>query len=137
MALIVDSSVAIAWAIDTQANPMTRAALVAAIDSGFVAPHHFPIEVAHNLLRAERRDRASRNEIDMFLLDFHRLDMRLDDPIDRNRFGAIITLGRRYMLSAYDAAYLELALRVAWPLATRDQALAGAVTKAGATLFTA
>lgn len=135
MALIVDSSVAVAWAIDTQADSMTRAALLAAIDGGFIAPHHFPIELAHNLLRAERRDRASRNEIDLFLLDFHRLEMRLDNPLDRERFDAIMTLARRYMLSAYDAAYLELALKSALPLATRDKALAEAVTKSGATLF--
>jgi predicted nucleic acid-binding protein len=74
------------------------------VPGGFIAPHHFPIGLAHNLLRAERRDRASRNEIDLFLLDFHRLEMRLHNPLDRERFEAIMTLGCRYMLSAYDAA---------------------------------
>jgi predicted nucleic acid-binding protein len=137
MALIVDSSVAVAWAIDTQANELTRASLVAVIDEGFVAPHHFPIEVAHNLLRAERLHRASRNEIDIFLLDLKKLSMRLDEPIDLERLDQVVTLGRRYMLSGYDAAYIELALRTGLPLATRDAALAAAAEKADVVLFTA
>ena len=41
------------------------------------------------------------------------------------------------MLTAYDAAYLELALRMTMPLATRDKAMAQAAAKAGAKLFSA
>ena len=136
MALIVDASVAVAWAIETQATALTRASLIAATAEGFLAPHHFPIEVAHGLLRAERHERASRNEIDVFLLDLKRMEMRLDEPIDLDRLNAVVTLGRRYMLTGYDAAYLELAMRTGLPLATRDSALATAAKRAGANMFT-
>jgi predicted nucleic acid-binding protein len=44
-------------------------------------------------------------------------------------------LARRYGLSSYDASYLELALRVAQPLATRDQAFYRAAQKAGVRHF--
>lgn len=135
MALIVDASVAVAWAVDTQADPLTRAALATAAVEGFFAPHHFPVEVAHGLLRAERHERASRNDIDIFLLDLKTMKMKLDDPTDLNRLDTILTLGRRHMLTGYDAAYLELALRNTLPLATRDKALAQAAAKAGAKLF--
>jgi len=40
-------------------------------------------------------------------------------------------LASRHGLSAYDAAYLELALRRGLPLATQDAVLAGAMVKAG------
>ena len=40
-------------------------------------------------------------------------------------------LARQYDLSVYDASYLELAIRLAVPLATQDGALAAAATKAG------
>jgi len=133
--MIADASVAIAWAIETQATPLTRASLVYAIEHGFTAPHHFPIEIANGLLRAERMNRAGRNDIDQFMLDFSKLKLQLDQPADSGRLSAIVTLGRRYMLSGYDAAYLELALRLGLPLATRDKALAQAAEKAGATLF--
>ncbi len=137
MALIIDASVAIAWAIEAQANELTRASLVSVIADGFIAPHHFPIEVAHGLLRAEQRHRASRNDNDIFLLDLKKLTMRLDEPVDLERLDQIVTLGRRYMLSGYDAAYLELALRTGLPLATRDAALVRAAKAAGVALFSA
>jgi predicted nucleic acid-binding protein len=137
MALIVDASVAVAWAIDAEAEPMTRAALALSVKGGFLAPHHFPIEVAHGLLRAERKERAGRNEIDIFLLDLSKMTMKLDQPMDLDRLRTVLTVGRRYMLTAYDAAYLELALRMTMPLATRDKAMAQAAAKAGAKLFSA
>jgi predicted nucleic acid-binding protein len=135
MALIVDASVAVAWAVETQAEPMTRSALTTAIAEGFHVPHHFPIEVAHVLLRAERNERASRNDIDLFLLDLRKMKMRLDEPSNLDRLDAILTLGRRYMLTGYDAAYLEMVLRMRMPIATRDKALAQAIVKSGAQLF--
>ena len=135
MALIVDASVALAWALDTQADPMTRSALAIATAEGFLAPHHFSIEVAHGLLRAERNERAFRNEVDIFLLDLRKMKIRLDEPFSPVRLDSIITLGRRYMITGYDAAYLDIALRTRLPLATRDKALAQATVKAGGTLF--
>ena len=53
-----------------------------------------------------------------------------------NRGAAIADLARRYRLSAYDASYLELALRVGLPLATLDADLAKAARKAGVKRFT-
>jgi predicted nucleic acid-binding protein len=137
MALIVDASVAVAWALETQTTPLTRTALIAATGEGFVAPHHFPIEVAHGLMRAERHERISRNDIDVFLFDLKQMRMSLDAPMRMDRVDDIVVLARRYMLSGYDAAYLELALRIKLPLATRDKALATAADKAGAILFQA
>jgi predicted nucleic acid-binding protein len=84
--------------------------------------------------RAERHERASRNEIDLFLLDLKQMHIRLDEPIDIGRAADLITLARRYMLSGHDAAYLDLALRTKLPLATRDGALAAAAERAGVAL---
>jgi predicted nucleic acid-binding protein len=38
-------------------------------------------------------------------------------------------------LTSYDAAYLELAMRLGLPLATLDRQLADAATRAGVTIF--
>lgn len=46
-------------------------------------------------------------------------------------FTEILALARRYGLSIYDAAYLELAARLALPLATLDQNLARAARESG------
>jgi predicted nucleic acid-binding protein len=42
-----------------------------------------------------------------------------------------LALGEAYTLSAYDAGYLELALRKGLPLASLDRQLRAACTKAG------
>ncbi len=46
-----------------------------------------------------------------------------------------LNLARRYTLSAYAAAYLELALRTGLPLATLDEGLVKAVTTAGVAIL--
>jgi predicted nucleic acid-binding protein len=45
-----------------------------------------------------------------------------------------LTLARRHRLTVYDAAYLELALREALPMATLDEALASAARAEGVSL---
>jgi predicted nucleic acid-binding protein len=46
----------------------------------------------------------------------------------------LVDIGRRYALSAYDATYLELAIRLRLPLACRDGPLKAALPKAGVAL---
>lgn len=46
------------------------------------------------------------------------------DPVARRRaFEAVHALARKHRLTAYDAAYLELAVRLAVPMATLDERL--------------
>jgi predicted nucleic acid-binding protein len=50
---------------------------------------------------------------------------------------ALLSLALRFQLTSYDAAYLELALRLQLPIATRDDALADAAWAAGVGVLTA
>ena len=52
------------------------------------------------------------------------------------RLRSILGLARSHKLTAYDAAYLELAMRLGLPLAARDDALEKAAQAVGVTLFT-
>ena len=54
------------------------------------------------------------------------------DPVSMSRhLGAVLDLAVKHRLSAYDAMYLELAVRMRPPLAALDRALAAAVRSAG------
>ncbi len=48
--------------------------------------------------------------------------------------GPVLALARAHGLSAYDAAYLELAMREGLPLATEDAALRAAAERVGVAL---
>src|SRR6478609_3432181 len=60
-----------------------------------------------------------------------------DDETDGHAWGAIKTLAREHGLSLYDAAYLELALRLQRPLASCDAALIAAAKASGLEVFSA
>lgn len=49
-------------------------------------------------------------------------------PVPRSE---LLALALRFGLTSYDASYLELALRLQWPLATQDTALRDAAMASG------
>ena len=71
----------------------------------------------------------------------HRAPEGVAIEVDPNTFAHVLSdtlqLARRYRLSSYDASYLELALRMALPLATLDADLHRAASKAGVKTFKA
>ena len=55
-------------------------------------------------------------------------------PMNESSIVATITLSRRWALSAYDAAYLELAVRLGAELATLDENLTKGALSEGLTV---
>jgi predicted nucleic acid-binding protein len=135
MRLVVDSSVATAWCSHSQASPLSEAALDVVAEFGATVPPHFQMEVANSLLQLERRNRIERASVDEFLARLETMDMEIDSLSASAAFSSVLPVARRYGLTLYDAAYLELALRARLPLASRDDALIEAAGRAGAPLF--
>jgi predicted nucleic acid-binding protein len=100
-----------------------------------VVPSLFPLEVANVLLVAERRKRCSEAEAVRFVELLDSLPIITDDETARRALDRTYQLAREYGLTSYDAAYLELAMRLGAPLATMDRQLAEAATKAGVAIF--
>jgi predicted nucleic acid-binding protein len=89
-------------------------------------------EVRNLLVAGERHGRMNSAGTAEFLADLKRLSIRLDlTPVS----AAVLALARLHRLTVYDAAYLELALRVDAPLATLDKKLAAAADAAGVQLI--
>ncbi len=63
------------------------------------------------------------------------LPIRLDDEAAARAWSGILHVARSYHLSAYDAAYLELAVRLGLPLASVDDELKAAAATAGVVDF--
>lgn len=80
---------------------------------------------------ATRRGRIARDEWQRIREDLQALPINID-PVSTDRvWGVVIELADAYRISAHDAVYLELALRLRLPLATLDQALAAAAQQMG------
>jgi predicted nucleic acid-binding protein len=94
--------------------------------SGALVPALFRLEMQNALLQALRRKRMTRAIVDERLGDLDRLNLIVDSAAANLGFNSGFALAERFGLSAYDAAYLELAERAKRPLMTRDKALRGA-----------
>jgi predicted nucleic acid-binding protein len=96
-----------------------------------VAPALWWFEVRNALVQGERRGRFTELWTARFLRDISRLGITIDRAPGET---GVLTLARRHRLTVYDAAYLELALREGLPMATLDEALAGAARAEGVSL---
>ena len=124
MNFVLDCSVTMTWFFEDEIDPAGRALLDRATDGEAIAPTIWPGEVANAFLTAERKRRMTQAKVDEDTELLARLPIAIDRP------GAapadLIALARRYELSSYDSSYLELALRLRLPLATRDRRLTAA-----------
>lgn len=103
--------------------------------SGFV-PIIWATEIANIFAVAERRKLLNEVQMRRAFAALEGYDIRVDVESSLEIvFRDVAFLARRYQRSAYDASYLELALRAGLPLATKDEALRGAAVAAGVGLF--
>lgn len=136
-AFVVDASVAIAWCFEDEATPASRALLLGLPQAEAFVPPLWHWEVGNAVLTAERRGGLDAAAATRFLHLLQRLPIRTDTEAAARVFASTQALARQHSLTTYDAAYLELALRLHLPLATRDEALARAATQSGAPLLPA
>jgi predicted nucleic acid-binding protein len=92
------------------------------------------MDLASRLLTAERGGETSQPRVDQFLSRLSLFRIYVDDELPFRGID-VLNLARIYDLTVFNAAYLELALRVRLPLATIDASLTRAATAAGVSLF--
>ena len=127
--LVVDASVSAAWFFPDEATEETRSVLHATTAQDIWVPASWLLETANLLLAAYRRKRISAVDRQRVAEAAGALRLKIDR--EAVSIATLEQLGARYALTAYDAAYLELAMRRRLPLATRDKALALAMATAG------
>jgi predicted nucleic acid-binding protein len=132
-AVVLDCSVAAAWFFADEGDAYARkVAEFLATGTGIVPPL-WKLELANALLAGERRRRIARERIDRGLAEVEVLDIR--EAPDGLRASDLLRLARAWRLTAYDAAYVQLAQRLALPLATLDGAMRAAARAGGVRLF--
>lgn len=126
---VLDNSVLCGWFLANQATPYTDAVARQLPQTDAHAPGLLRLEFTNVLCTACRRGSlsvvAAREIVDQVALLPIRGDPSPPAP------ATLLSLALRFQLTSYDAAYLELALRLQLPIATRDAELAEAAWAAG------
>jgi predicted nucleic acid-binding protein len=135
--LALDASLALAWFVTEETTAYTEGVLDLLLNGAqALAPAIWPFEVANALLVGERRRRFTVAQVTAVLERLAALPITVE-PVQSDRaFGAVLSVARQEQLTEYDAAYLELALREALPLATLDRELRRAAENSGIALVT-
>lgn len=132
MAIVVDASIAAAWCFPDERADAAERVLDDLPRLGGVVPAVFRYEICNVLIVNERRGRIDQTDSARFLMRLRDLRLLHDDAHDEE---TVMSLARGHVLSVYDAAYLETALRRGDSLATLDRDLANAATAEGVALI--
>ena len=129
---VLDSSVTMAWVLRDEQSAQADAALEQVAEIGGIAPALWWVEVRNVLVIAERRERLTQEDTAAAVQAIDVLGIHLDHAPDN---ASLLRLARTHGLSAYDALYLELAVRQQRPLATLDHKLSVAAQAEGIALM--
>jgi predicted nucleic acid-binding protein len=128
---VLDCSVALAWVYDDETSPLADRVMERLRHDTAHVPGHWRLEISNGLAIGERRGRLTSSQISGFVKRLGFLPIVVDVATIDRALGSVLDLARRERLSAYDAVYLDLALRRGIGLATADKALAAAATRQG------
>jgi predicted nucleic acid-binding protein len=129
MAFVLDCSVTLPWFLEDERTEFTDALLFSVKTAEYWVPAIWCLEFPNALLVAERRKRIDRGRRLEALDQVARLLVRVDnEPIGMK---AVSGIAERHDLSTYDAAYLELAVRLSAGLITLERTLAQAASLEG------
>lgn len=132
MPFVIDASVVACWVLPDERHPVAeRAWREIAVDCA-LAPTLWWYELRNVMIVNERRGRLDSARTTRALQLLGELPITIDNEVDD---ATLMLLARRHRLTVSDAAYLELALRKALPLATLDTALAKAARAESAPLL--
>lgn len=138
MKIVLDASIALAWLV-ARADRTEAVLAERAFDKvnayGAEVPAFWFAELANTLLVLERASKLTEQDATSYLADLSLLAIEQDGLSGATRQSRVLDLGRIHDLSAYQATYLELAMRQATVLATFDRKLADAARAAGVRVF--
>ncbi len=133
MPYVLDASITMAWFFKDEQRDATETLFRQTITDTVYVPVGWTCEVINTIMMGERRSRCTRDEAADFIKRLGQLSIVIDDTVDA--FTHLPNLCGRFTLTAYDAAYLALAIQLKLPLATDDAALQAASKACGIALL--
>jgi predicted nucleic acid-binding protein len=131
MALVLDSSMALAWVYADEISDPVRGVFDQVKRDGAWIPMLWRWEVANVLQMNVRRGRHGADFRDAALSNLAWFPIRVDARAEPEAWLGTLGLAERHGLTVYDAAYLEISVRRQLPLATLDRQLRDAAAREG------
>ena len=133
---VLDNTVTMAWCFTEEATEFTELLLnrLSNLTDTALVPALWLYEVVNVSEMAVRKGRISKEKATAFLESLADLPIEVEDLSRTEVFVSVRGLAERYVLTGYDAAYLELAIRHRLPLAALDSDLIKAARAAGVEL---
>lgn len=131
---VLDASLVLGWYLKDEDDRTYNLDVLAGLKANeAIVPFLWAYEVCNALTIACRRKRVSEPEIHTILDSLRTLPITVDAP-DPDRVMQLPALALKQQLTVYDAAYLELAIRLNLPMATSDGAIKRAMSGCGVKL---
>ena len=138
MLFVLDNSVSMRWLFKdgTEADLLYAEQVLEALKEGSaVVPGVWWMEVSNVIVRAEAQQLLPETQSRKFLDTLRKIPITVDSSPVEQLWEQTLHLARKFHVSAYDAAYLELAIRQNIVLATLDADLARAARQSKTQLF--
>jgi predicted nucleic acid-binding protein len=132
---VLDGSVTMAWYFADETNAYADSVLSDLESARALVPSLWSLEVANTVLVGERRKRSTEAQAAAWLGILESLSIEVDGETTSHAWSSTLSLARSQNLSAYDAAYLELAMRRGLSLATLDGKLKNAAFAVGVPIY--
>lgn len=129
MAFVLDNSIVTAWYFENQATAYSDRVLKRMAADIAHVPALWPLEFSNVLRKAISGKNITEARAREIIAQNDHWTILVDSATPRP--GDILSLSLAYGLSSYDAAYLDLAVRLRLPIATKDSALCAAAVAAG------
>src|SRR5438046_177976 len=114
------------------------AQLLDAVEKGekiTITRHRVPVAMLVPRREVPRPERSRLPPAAQVVQPLHTMAITVEAGTALAALGSVMALGRAHSLTAYDATYLELAIRQSLPLATLDARLRVAATHAGVSIL--
>lgn len=129
--MVIDASFVATLFLPDEASELAAALAETIAREGAAAPGLLQLEVTNILLMATRRKRIDGVQLRSLSEAFDKLPISLQASLTPEQRAQVLQLAQKHNLSAYDAAYLELAMRLNVPLASLDEPLRKAAVSEG------
>jgi predicted nucleic acid-binding protein len=118
---ILDATLVVRWLLEPSMQPSIKYAhyiLDSLRENQAVVPSTWHIELANLLLQAERKRLIELHHVQQFLAQVDNLPISVDLQSHHEITTQTLALAREYQVSNFEAAYISLALRTGYPVAT-------------------